>query len=337
MVSKYQDALPLYRQEEILKRIGVDIPRATLASWTIKTGVLVQPVINFLQDRLLAYPILAMDETPVPVLKEPGKTAESQSYLWVQRGGPPDQPIVLFDYDPGRGAQVPLRLLAGFKGILQTDGYAGYNAVVRAQGLIHAGCLAHCRRKFDEVIKAQGKHRKKGLAEEGLAQIQKLYAVEKAARDFTPEDRYAYRRTHAQPLWESLHTWLTTHRPTVPPQTALGKALTYLHNEWDKLNVYLTDGRVEIDNNKTENALRPFCVGRRNWLFSDTVAGVTASANLYSLIETCKANGLEPYAYLRRLFTELPQAETLEAIEALLPVVIRPDQGTLDLTTPTSR
>ena len=331
VVSKYQDALPLYRQETILQRIGVDLPRATLAAWMIKAGVLIQPLINLMRDRLLAYDILQMDETPVQVLKEPGKTPQSKSYLWVQRGGPPGQPVILFDYDPGRGADVPVRLLDGFRGILQTDGYAAYNAVVRAQGLTHAGCLAHARRKFDEAIKAQGKHQKKGLAEEGLRQIQGLYAVEKIVREATPEDRYAYRLEHAQPLWEALRVWLATHHSHVPPQTALGKALGYLHNEWDKLVVYLRDGRLAIDNNATENALRPFCVGKKNWLFSDSVAGVKSSANLYSLIESAKAHGLEPYTYLRRIFTDLPKAQTIADFEALLPSAMKPNQIVMPL------
>jgi len=326
VVSKYQDALPLYRQEQILQRIGVDLPRATLAQWMIQAGTLIQPLINLLRDRLLAYDIVQMDETPVQVLKEPGKTAQSQSYLWVQRGGPPGQPVVLFDYDPGRGAQVPIRLLEDFKGFLQTDGYDGYNAVVRTRSLTHAGCLAHARRKFDEAIKAQGKHRRPGLAEEGLKRIQQLYAVEKACRTATPEVRHAYRAEHARALWTALRTWLDQSLPQVPPQGAIGKALLYLHHEWDKLVVYLQDGRLEIDNNRTENAIRPFCIGRRNWLFSDSVRGVKASANLYSLIESAKANGLEPYATLRRVFTELPQADTVEALEALLPGNLRPDQ-----------
>ena len=320
VVSKYQDALPLYRQEQILTRIGVDLPRATMARWVVTLGTeTVQPLVNLLRDRQLAYGYISMDETPTQVLKEPGKTAESQSYLWVQRGGPPGQPIILFDYDPSRSQEVPLRLLAGFTGILQTDGYAGYYAAVRAQGLIHAGCLAHCRRKFDEVIKSQGKHRKKGLAEEALVQIQALYRIEKEARDMSPEERQRHREIHARPVWDKLRIWLDTHRPGVPPQSALGKALGYLANEWDKLVVYLTDGRIEIDNNRTENALRPFCVGRNNWLFHDSVAGAQASANLYSLIETCKACGLEPYHYLRRIFTDLPRARTLEDFEAPLP------------------
>jgi transposase len=325
-VSKYQDALPLYRQETILSRIGVDLPRATLANWMIQAGSLVQPLINLLRDRLLSYDILQMDETPVQVLKEPGKSAQSKSYLWLQRGGPPDQPVVLYDYDPGRGAGVPKRLLDGFKGYLQTDGYDGYNAVVAVNGLVHVGCMAHARRKFSEAVKAQGKKSQRGKAHRGLAFIQKLYRVEKQARTLTSEDRYAHRQQQAQPILDALRAWLDAALPQAPPTSATGKALNYLHNEWDKLIRYLADGRLEIDNNGAENAIRPFVLGRKNWLFSTSVKGVEASANLYSLIETAKANALEPYAYLRHLFTELPKAETVEAIEALLPGRLSKDQ-----------
>jgi len=325
-VSKYQDALPLYRQETILKRIGVDLPRATLANWMIQAGNLIQPLINLLRDRLLAYDILQMDETTAQVLKEPGKTAQSKSYLWLQRGGPPDQPVVLYDYDPGRGQEVPKRLLEDFKGYLQTDGYDGYNAVVAVNSLTHVGCMAHARRRFSDAVKAQGKKKQRGKAHRGLALIQKLYRVEKQARKFEPEARHDYRQLHARPILDELRTWLDGALPQVPPTTATGKALNYLHNEWDKLIRYLDDGRLEIDNNGAENAIRPFVLGRKNWMFSASVKGVKASANLYSLIETAKANGLEPYAYLRHLFTELPKAETVEAIEALLPGNLSKDQ-----------
>lgn len=325
-VSKYQDALPLYRQEAILKRIGVDLPRATLANWMIQAGTLIQPLINLMRDRLLAYDIVQMDETPVQVLKEAGKTAQSKSYLWVQRGGPPDQAIILYDYDPGRSAGVPKRLLEGFSGYLQTDGYDGYNAVVAVNGLTHIGCMAHARRKFSEAVKAQGRKKKKGNAYHGLALIQKLYQVEKQARSMSPEERYRHRQQQAQPILNKLRGWLDTVLPQVPPASATGKALNYLHNEWDKLTRYLVDGRLDIDNNATENAIRPFVVGRKNWLFSTSVTGVKASANLYSLIETAKANGLEPYAYLRYVFTALPTANTVEAIETLLPDNIDKDQ-----------
>ena len=318
-VSKYQDALPLYRQETILQRIGVDIPRATLANWMIRAGTLVQPLINLLRDRLLAYDIIQMDETTVQVLKEDGKAASSTSYLWLQRGGPPDQRVVLYNYDPSRGQAVPKRLLAGFKGYLQTDGYDGYNAAVAVNGLTHVGCMAHARRKFSDALKALGKKKKTGKAHRGLALIQKLYRIEKQVRKLEPEARQAHRQRHARPILDELRTWLDDTLAQVPPTSTTGKALNYLHNEWDKLIRYLDDGRLEIDNNGAENAIRPFVLGRKNWLFSDSVKGVKASANLYSLIETAKANALEPYAYLRYLFTELPRAETVESIEALLP------------------
>jgi len=323
-VSKYQDALPLYRQEQILQRIGVDIPRATLANWMIQAGQLVQPLINLMRDLLLDYDIVQMDETRVQVLKEPGKTAQSQSYLWVQRGGPPEQPVILFDYDPSRSQSVPVRLLSGYRGYLQTDGYDGYNAVIKTNALVHVGCWAHARRKFSEAVKAQGRKPRVGKAQQGLALIQKLYRVEQNAKDLTAEDRYACRRDHARPILQALRDWLDRSLPQVPPTTATGKALNYLNNEWDKLVRYLEDGRLAIDNNRAENAIRPFVVGRKNWLFSDSVNGVTASANLYSLIETAKANGLEPYAYLRHLYTHLPGAQTIEAIEALLPWTHKP-------------
>ena len=327
-VSKYQDALPLYRQETILRRIGVDIPRATLANWMIRSGTLIQPLINLLRDRMLDYDIIQMDETTVQVLKEPAKRAQAKSYIWVQRGGPPAQPVVLYDYDPGRSAGVPKRLLEDFKGYLQTDGYDGYNAVVAANGLTHLGCMAHARRKFTDALKAQGRNKKRGKAHRGLALIRKLYRIEKQARQLKlkPPERYAHRQKHARPVCDEIRTWLEEALPQVPPSSATGTALNYLHNEWNKLIRYLDDGRLEIDNNLAENAIRPFVTGRKNWLFSVSVKGVKASANLYSLIECAKINGLEPYAYLRYIFTELPKADSVEAIEALLPGNLNKDQ-----------
>jgi hypothetical protein len=294
----------------------------------IQVGILIQPLINLLRDRLLEYDIIQMDETTVQVLQEPGKRAQSKSYIWVQRGGPPNKPLVLYDYDPGRSAGVPKRLLEDFKGYLQTDGYDGYNAVVAANGLTHLGCMAHARRKFSDAVKAQGRNKKRGKAHRGLALIRKLYRIEKQARQLKlrPQDRYGHRQKHARPVFDEIRTWLEEARPQIAPSSATGTALNYLHNEWDKLIRYLDDGRLEIDNNLAENAIRPFVVGRKNWLFSTSVKGVKASANLYSLIECAKINGLEPYAYLRYVFTELPKAGSVEAIEALLPGDLDMDQ-----------
>ncbi len=326
-VSKYQDGLPLYRQETIVQRIGVTIPRATMANWMIHCGILIQSLINLCRDHLLSSDIIYMDETTVQVLNEPDKKPQSKSYLWVQRGGPPDKPVILFDYDPGRSQTVPLRLLEGFQGALQTDGYAGYNAVVAQNNLIHLGCLAHARRKFTEVIKAQGKNKNKktGKAQRALHFIQKLYKIEKSLKTVTVDERFKIRQALAVPVLNQCRTWLDDVLPSVPPKTTLGKALIYLNNEWPKLSRYVNDGRYRIDNNLAENAIRPFVVGRKNWLFSQSVKGVKASANLYSLIETAKANGLEPYAYLRFVFTHLPRAASIEHVEALLPWNVKPD------------
>ncbi len=322
--AKYVDGLPLYRQERQLKRIGVDLPRSMLAQWMVKAGILVQPLINLLRDRLLSHDIICMDETRLQVLKEPGRRPQSQSYLWVQRGGPPDHPIVLYDYDPSRSQQVPIRLLDEFAGYLQTDAYEGYNAVINNNGITPLGCWAHVRRKFDEALKAQAnmtpEKRKASLAAEALRRIQALYRIEHETKLLTDNERHTVRVNRSLPLLEAFRTWLDQHLPLVPPRSALGKAMNYAHKQWPKLTTYTEDGRLRMDNNLTENAIRPFVIGRKNFLFCDSVAGAKSSANLYSLIETAKANSIEPYAYLKTIFTELPLANSLEDIEALLPV-----------------
>jgi len=319
--AKYQDGLPLYRQETILARHGLTVSRATLASWMIRLGELIVPLINLAEEVQLAYDVLQMDETTVQVLKEEGRAAQSQSRMWVRRGGPPDKPVILFNYEPTRSGKVAWRLTEDFKGYLQSDGFSGYDAVGKREGVVHIGCLAHARRKFDEAMKAQRAGDRGGLAAEGLALIQRIYRIEKAAREagLTPEQRKQLRHERARPVWDELRRWLDAKRGHAPPQMLIGKAMTYLDNQWPQLIRVLDDGRLEVDNNRCENALRPFVLGRKAWLFSDTPAGAEASARLYGLIETAKANGCEPYAYLRRVFTDLPKATTLAQVDALLP------------------
>lgn len=321
---KYQDGLPLYRLETTLQRSGIELPRATMAHWMIRIGTLVQPLINLLRDKLMEAPVIHCDETTVQVLKEPGKTAQSKSYMWVQVGSANNQWVTLFDYDPSRSGSVPERLLVGYQGYLQTDGYEGYAAMGRQEGVINQGCWAHARRKFDEAIKAQGKPQKgkpvkAGKAQMGLSYIQKLYRIEKQIADQPPDKKLEIRQQQSQKVLTDLKKWLGKSLPQVPPKSALGKALHYLHNQWDKLVRYCDAGYLRMDNNLAENAIRPFVVGRKNWLFSNSQAGARSSANLYSLIETAKANGMEPYAYMRRVLIELPAAESVESIEKLLP------------------
>ncbi len=326
-VAKYQDALPLARQEKILQRAGVDIPRATLAGWMIKLGIFLAPLIAQLRAHLLAYDIVQMDETRIKVLKEAGRAASTNSYIWVQRGGPPHQPVVLFHYNPSRGRTVAEELLEGFGGYLQSDGFEVYvGLAARHSDIRLIGCFAHARRKFDEALKGQGKKAKSGKAQMGLAFIQKLYVVEKHLKDLAPEERASERRHQAGPIIEELHAWLEKSLPEVPPSTLTGKALGYLHNQWSRLIGYLDDGRLAIDNNACERAIRPFVIGRRNWLFADTPNGAEASAAIYSIIETAKANGHEPYRYLRYLFTELPKASSPEQVAHLLPFNVAPQE-----------
>lgn len=318
-ISKYQDALPLYRQEAILHRSGIDIPRNTLANWMIKAGTLLQPLLNLLEDQLLAYPVMHCDETTLQVLKEPDKPASSQSYMWVRVGGPPTQPIRLFHYAPSRSGSVARELLDGYRGYLQTDDYAGYNRVCANNAITQLGCWAHVRRKFIEAQKATSAKRSAGKADMAVSLIAKLYAIEKSIRATDIETRYQIRQQESVLQLKKIREWLDKTLHSTLPKGLLGKALSYLDKNWNKLTVYTDDGRLCIDNNPAENAIRPFVIGRKNYLFSASVQGATSSANLYSLIETAKANELEPYCYLRHLFTELPKADSVESIEALLP------------------
>ncbi len=324
-VSKYADGLPLYRQHAILSRFGIDMNRTTLANWMIHCGELIQPLINCFEEQVLSQPVIHMDETPVQVLNEKGKPAESKSYMWVRHAGPPDQRITLFDYDPSRGGAVPRTLLAGYAGALMLDGYEGYAPVCKEQGLTRLGCWVHARRKFVDVSRCSKK--KNGQAAYAVKLIAKLYAIEKANKESNADVRYRARLENAKPIIDQLRQWLDQTKPKVPPKSLLGKALHYLDKQWPRLIAYLEDGRYPIDNNPVENAIRPFAIGRKNWLFSASVNGAKASANLYSLIETAKANGLEPYAYLKRVFNELPNVQSYDDVEKLLPSRVKDVDG----------
>lgn len=325
-VSKYCDALPLYRQINIFKRIGVELDRTTLANWMIKMGSLVQPLINRLQDVCEEQSVLHMDETPLQVLNEPGKTAQSQSYMWVMATTEASVPVVLYHYSASRSGDTPKALLENFSGALMVDGYEGYNPVCQQNQLTRLGCWAHARRKFVEAQRQQPKG-KTGKADVALGLIQKLYGIEKLSKEKSIIDRHEARQTQSAVVIEKLRLWLEKALQNTPPKTTLGKAIQYLHNQWSRLVAYVNDGCWPIDNNRAENTIRPFVIGRKNWLFSASQAGAHASANLYSLIETAKVNNLEPYAYLKKIFTLLPQAQSLDDIDALLPWAVNPAVG----------
>jgi transposase len=318
LTVKYADGLSLARFEYVLERAGVAVPRQTLARWVIGAAGVLQPLHNLIRDELFNASVIHMDETVVQVLKERDRSASSQSYMWVQTGGPPERPVVVFDYDPSRSGAVPVRLLEGYQGYLMTDGYDGYNALAKTEGIEHLACLAHSRRRFVEATRVQPKG-KRGRADEAIELIGRLYGIEREYKAATDDERHLARQTRSVPILAELRAWLDATLPTVPPKTALGEALAYLHKYWSRLVRYTERGDLPIDNNRCENSIRPFAVGRRRWMFCDTPAGAHASAVIYSLIETARANGLEPYTWLRRVMRELPAAQSVEAIEALLP------------------
>lgn len=315
---KYCDGLPLYRQSNLIfKRLGVELDSTSMANWMIKCGQLVQPLINLGLDVLRAQDVLFMDETVTQVLKEEGRSASQQSRMWIMTNNTA-QRMVLFHYSPTRATDVAELMLGDFSGTLMTDGYAVYDAVAKTNDLTHLGCWAHARRYFKEASDAQPKG-SSGKPEQALSYIQKLFRIEAKIKTETTDKKYRIRQQESAPILAALKKWLDKSLKHPVKSAKLTKALTYLSNQWYKLSRYTENGAWPIDNNHAENCIRPFVIGRKNWLFSTSVEGAKASANLYSLVESAKANDLEPSAYLKTVFTLLPQAETVEDIEALLP------------------
>tara|TARA_R110002073_G_scaffold333209_1_gene520423 strand:+ start:78 stop:1571 length:1494 start_codon:yes stop_codon:yes gene_type:complete len=318
-IQKYCDGLPLYRQAGIFKRLGIELDRGSLANWMIKCGQLIQPLINLLFDHARMQQVLHMDETVLQVLQEKGRSAQQQSRMWVMTTASHSTlSAVLYHYSETRSAAEAAYMLDGFSGALMTDGYGAYDALAKEQQIIQLGCWAHARRYFMDAKKAQPKG-KSGKADQALALIQRLYRVEKQMLHATSEERHVAREQTSRLILQQLRQWLDKSLENPIKQGKLAQALTYLNNQWPKLTRYTENGEWPIDNNRAENAVRPFVIGRKNWIFAATPKGASASANLYSLIETAKANGIEPSAYLAEVFTKLPLVKSVEDIEVLLP------------------
>jgi transposase len=322
ITGKYQYGMPLYRQATLLRRFGGDISSNTLAASVVRVGLATQPVINLMRDVLLESDLIYGDETTFQVLKEPGRSPQSKSYLWAQVNGS-GPPVRMFSYSPGRGALHAQRLYAGVKSgaAFITDGYELYNGIAHDHQLVHLGCWAHVRRGFIKAEESVPKAARSPdlLASRFIALIGKLFAAEARAAKWEPQRRQRLRVRYSARVLAIIELMMVEHLPGVVPSSLLGKALQYMHGQWPKLARYVENGNWPISNNLCENAIRPFVVGRKGWLFSDTVAGAQASANLYSLVETCKANGVEPYRYLVWLFAKLPLATTADDYAALLP------------------
>jgi transposase len=309
---KYQFGLPLNRQETMFSDIGLELSRQTMSSWMLRSAQLLEPLYVRLKEILLAEPAIHADETPLKVIK----AEKATSYMWVYCCGSDRSSektnIVLYDYHNSRAAQCAIDFLDGYQGYMHVDGYKAY-------GLTEAklvACLAHIRRKFVDAKKIQSKS-KTGKVDVALNLIGKLYGLEQKIKDKSIEDRFNIRQLQAKPIVKELHHWLIKHQDKIPPKSKLGEAISYSLNQFDKFQRYLEDGRLSIDNNRAERAIKPFVIGRKAWLFSNTCNGAHASAILYSIVETAKANGLVVHDYISQCLQHI--AEQPNNLEPLLP------------------
>ena len=268
-----------------------------------------KPIYDELHRELLKRDVLHADETTLQVLKESGKSTTSKCYMWLYRtSGDAAEPIVLYDYKPSRKPENAKAFLEGFSGWLHADGYQGYHTLPESIRVV--GCMAHARRKFDEALNVLPKEAQVGSeAAKGVAYCTKLFNIEKEIADLPIEEKLKERREKAQPVLDAMYAWANELIPKTAGKSALGKALNYLVEQWKYLVRYLEDGRLELSNNRAERSIKPFVMGRKNWLFANTPAGATSSAVIYSIIETAKENGLDPYRYLLWIFREAPKVK----------------------------
>ena len=320
ITSKYQYGLPLYRQESLFKEYGIPLSRQTMSSWLMKCADLLKPLYDKLHQLLLQQSVIQADETTLNVIE----SDKAKCYMWLYCTGT-DSPdsnytempnIVLYDFHESRASQCAIDFLQGHSGYLQVDGYQGYEST---QATL-VGCWAHARRKFKEADIAQSKGKPKaGKVMWAMSHIRKLYRIEAAIKEKSPTEKKAYRIEHATPLLKEYKVWLDNSIRQVPPKSAIGKALAYSLNQWPKLIRYLEDGHLNIDNNRAERAIKPFVIGRKNWLFSNTTSGAHASSILYSIVETAKANNLVPFDYLHHILNSLSEPLDEKSLNALLP------------------
>ena len=314
LVSRFVDHLPYYRQEAINARSGVHTPRSTLAAWSGRGGAALQPLFDVHREFVLGSQVLHADETPVEML-DPGAGKTKKAYVWAYaRGGFDVQPGVAYDFCLGRGAKYPMAFLHDWTGTLVRDEFSGYASVLKLEGRKAAGCLAHARRKFDELIKVN----QSPVALQAVQRIALIYRVEREAKELTSDERHAVRQTRSKPLWEELHVWLRLERSRVPEGSAVARAIDYSLNAWGALTAHLQDGAVPVDNNHIENLIRPWAMGRKAWLFAGSELAGQRAAVVMSLVQSAKLNGHDPWAYLKDVLERLP-THLNSRIEELLP------------------
>ena len=305
MVQKFVMASPLYRQEQELNRSGIQLSRQTMSNWILRAADdWLTPIYEEMKKRLVKEKILHADETTLQVLKEPGKSAQSKSYMWLYRTGKyASQPMILYEYRPDRKASNAETFLKEFSGWLHADGYPGYHRLPEHIRVV--GCWAHLRRKFDEAVKSlPQKDQANAAALQGQAYCSRLFSIEQELAELPPEERYTQRLERSKPVMDALLAW--AERTNAAPKSALGKAIYYLKEQWPYLIRVLEDGRLELSNNLAERSIKPFVIGRKNFLFANTPWGAQGSAVIYSMIEAAKESGLDPYRYLTWLLTNAP-------------------------------
>jgi len=316
---KFEDHLPYYRQERQFERIGVDLSRQDMSNWQQHVYNRLGPLFDLLKSTAKSGPVLQMDETTVQVIGEEDRKDTQKSYMWLARGGPPGKVVVWYEYHKTRAGEHAKEFLDGYTGYLQTDGYEGYDSAIKDMGgITHVGCFAHARRKFFEASKTSEKPQS---AEEGIKHIRKLYYLEDELRSLNldSEKFLLERKARAGPILEKFKSWLLKRSKEVPPSMLLGKAINYSLSQWEKMTAYLKSPYLTPDNNACENAIRPFVLGRKNWIFCQSPEGAKSSCGIYTLIETSKQNGLVPFYYLMALFQKTPLANSPEDWEKLLP------------------
>ena len=318
LVSKYADHLPLYRQENILQRIGVDLPRASMSAWMIRCAELLKPLVGLMQAIIQAGDIAYADETTLQVLKEKDRAAEKTSYMWYFAGGTTEKRCVIYEYHPSREGRVARNFFGDYKGYLHCDGYSGYDAMLETGDIIGVGCWAHARRKFAAIVKSYPNN--PGFAAEAINRLKKVYHLEKIAREesYTLDQIHKMRTEKAEPILLNFKDRLEQTILVTPPSSPIAAAIQYTLNQWPKLMGYLEDPRLEIDNNASERAMKNFAIGRKNWMFSNSQDGAHASAIIYSLMRTCTLHEVEPYAYFKYVLAALPTTAP-DQLENLLP------------------
>ena len=313
IIDKYTDHLPIYRQIQRFEREGIKLPASTLTDWISATCTLLEPLYEVHRKLVLNSDYLQVDETPIKVLDKDKKGTTHRGYHWVYHA--PQERLVLFDYREGRGREGPQECLKDFKGYLQTDGYVVYEDFANKSGVTLLSCLAHARRKFDEA-----KDNDLARASYVLTEIQKLYALERQVKEdeLSDDALYQLRQQQAVPILNNLKVWMLENYKTVLPQSTIGQALYYSLQRWDKLSRYTTDGRLKIDNNLVESAIRPVAIGRKNYLFAGSHNGARRAAMLYSFLGTCKINHVNPFDWLRDVLIRIPE-HPVNKLELLLP------------------